>query len=380
MSTDNVLVPRRIIGIGMLNIDYIGRAPVDEQGWAGSIVAAMSASMPQMSPPLGWNTERISPDHPIQAPSWAIPPDEVTISLGGSAFNAVHALASMDLGVELGYVGMLGESPPAAPSFESTFDAFDIDHSFVRQDPRVPTGVCLSLMENGEPTMVTYAGANAGMAGYLESELDAVANYLAGASMVHVTSLLDQVSPSKLIPVVQAAKRINPNLIISFDPGYEWCSTRNRVLDGVGSVSDIVSMSRAELRAAVPGTVDDYEAAGREVLDRYMAGSGVLVLRSPDQVKIFRVASGSVDIETLSHAALHTTEIIDATGAGDAFAAGFIAGYLADPVRLDVAARLGMRLARTHLQHIGSSGYQYFADIAAEALKGRLAATVRSDS
>jgi sugar/nucleoside kinase (ribokinase family) len=249
---------------------------VSEQGWAGSIIDAMSASMPQLNPPLSWNTERISPDHPLQAPSWAIPPDDITVSLGGSAFNAVHVLAATKLGFKLGYIGMMGKNPPAAPSFPGAFDALGIDHSFVRHDLDVATGVCLSLMENGEPTMVTYAGANAGMAQYLESELDAVAAYLAGANMVHVTSLLDPISPLKLIPVVQAAKRINPKLIVSFDPGYEWCRARNPVLGGVGSVSDIVSMSRSEVRAAVLGDTEDDEAAAREIRDRYMGARGYL--------------------------------------------------------------------------------------------------------
>lgn len=68
------------------------------------------------------------------------------------------------------------------------------------------------------------------------------------------------------------------------------------------------------------------------------------------------------------HDPLPAAEIRDATGAGDVFAAGFLAVLARDPHRIAAAVTLGVRPARHKLRHLGDAGHTGFAELAANVL------------
>ncbi|PZS06665.1 MAG: hypothetical protein DLM55_12530 [Acidimicrobiales bacterium] len=369
-----------VIGVGALNVDYIARAQAASAGWTQSIVAVLSAMVPKLNPPLRWNTERLAAESPVWAP-WVVPPDDVTVELGGSAFNTIHALAHTRIGAKVGYVGVAGNTPPSVDSFEQAFDKAGVDRSFVRSRSEQPAGVCLSVLEHGEPTMLTYPGVNLAMAAYLEAEANAIVEYLASARVIHVTSLLDGESPKHLLRVLREVKRRSPATVISFDPGFAWCMDFTGVLADFADVSDIMSMNQLELFAAAScSSMADDKHAARLVVDRFMGGRGILIARAPGSVTYYQASKDTFTTQTHRYVRLPEGEVIDATSAGDVFAAGFLAGFLVDPHDLEVGIALGMKLARTHVQHLGAAGYQYFPAIAADSIRLQASEEVPSDA
>lgn len=348
-----------VVGIGALNLDYIASVPQHP----GSL-AAFTKALPSFAEPIAWNTERLVEEFSSLPSPAEMTTAGITVSLGGSSFNTINALASLGLELRLGYVGVVGKMPDGAPSFDDHLISAGIDRSYVRHDPSRSVGVCLSVIEHGEPTMSTHPGANVGMAEYLTDEFEAVVAYLMTARIIHVTSLLDPESPIALLKVLTEVKKRAPHVLITLDPGFDWCSRSDDYLAALGTLSDYVLVNLPELFAACGEFEPTDEAhAARHLLRVLMRNSGVLVVRVPGIVSCHRVVQGSVAADSYRYAVLHEREVIDATGGDDVFTAGFIAGLLADPDRLGPGVLLGMKLARTHLQYMGFGGHGKFPAI-----------------
>ncbi len=363
-----------IVGIGALNLDYVASAPAlttgDPEPISSSLVTTLTEVVTELEPSLEWNTERAVSESAIKEALQVLPASLLPGSLGGSAFNTIHALATMRLGLRLGYLGITGRVPPGAPSFSDEFARLEIDNSRVRHIESRYAGICLSVMENGEPTMLTHAGANSEFSEYLAAEFDATVEYLTRARLIHVTSFFDSMTPHRLLRVLSAVKKIDPSIVISLDPGHEWCSRMTPAFVGMLALSDFVSVNEPELQAlasAAPSTDDEH--AARWVLRRFMNPQSVLITKSPSGVQCFRTLHGDITMDQYTHMPLPEAEIIDATGAGDVFVAGLLAGIVNDSHRLAPGALLGMRLAKLHLQYVGAHGQDRFAEIAREFIR-----------
>jgi sugar/nucleoside kinase (ribokinase family) len=185
-----------IVGIGALNLDYIvSDCLAPDSGPAESIVTSISKLLNELNPPLAWNTERTVSAREIELALSAIP-TTAEVALGGSAFNTICTVAAMQLGLRVGYVGVTGQTPRNAPSFLRRFQHLGIDHSSVRHLDTQYSGICLSITEAGEATMLTHPGSNISMAGELSGRAEAIVSYLASARVVHVTSFLDELTSS----------------------------------------------------------------------------------------------------------------------------------------------------------------------------------------
>lgn len=358
---------RDIVGIGALNLDYIMQTSVtvDDIGSAESLVNTVSKLLTELNPPVQWNTERTVSEQEIELALATMPP-AAAVALGGSAFNAIHALSCMQLGLRLGYVGVAGRIPPDAPSFLHRFDVLGVDRSFVRHLNSRCSGICLSIMESGEPTMLTHAGANTEMAYFLSTNFDEIVAYLASARVVHITSFLDSSTPQQLLQTLRAVKKRSPRTLISVDPGYAWCMEPAPAIKAILALSDFLSVNELELHELAhgcPSPIDD-ECAAHWVLQQLMKPDGLLLVKNPTGVRCYHLRQGEVSMDRHSHVPLAGIEIVDATGAGDVFIGGFLAGVVTDHHRLTPGTLLGMRLAKLHLQHLGDHALKHFADIA----------------
>lgn len=364
---------RDVIGVGALNLDYLATAPaLAETGTATSPTADLAKILTELDPPLAWNTERTVSQQGIKAALGEFPGKATSVALGGSAFNAIHALATMKLNLRIGYLGMTGHIPPPAPTFTDEFDALAIERTFVRQLESEYAGICLSVTEHGEPTLVTHPGANTHLASFLAEESEEIVGYLASARVVHVTSFLDVETPRHLLRVLSAVKRRSPRTLLSVDPGHEWCMGRSPSFKGILALADYLSVNETELRTlASDGPHGSDDQAARWVLSKFMAPNAVLVAKSPHGARCYQMLHGEVTVDQYTHTPLPEREIVDATGAGDVFVAGLLAGIVTSPQRLAPGALLGMRLAKLHLQYLGAHGQERFADIAREFVPAR---------
>jgi sugar/nucleoside kinase (ribokinase family) len=289
-----------VVGVGALNLDCLAQAELPASLERG---VEHSVDSPTIERVLG------SADY--------------RMVLGGSAFTTIHTMAQAGSGLRLGFVGVAGRVPRGGPSATDAFDAYGVDRRFVFPDDRL-AGICVSVMHEGERTLLTHAGANTALADYLAARFDEVVAYLAGARLIHVTSFLDDRTPGRLLAVLRAVKTASPQTLISCDPGHVWCADRTDEIEGILRLSDFLLLNRRER----------HELAGPPP-------TALLVVKHPEGID----AAGTF----LRHTPLAEAEIIDATGAGDVFAAGLLLELAVDPTRLVAGCERGMRIARRRL-------------------------------
>ena len=249
--TESRQVPSRfafdVIGVGALNLDYIAGNPA-RAGATGerSLTARLSDLVGQEGEPLEWGIERRVDSRTIHAVIEAVSSSRPDTMLGGSAFNAIHAIAKTKAGLRLGYVGVAGRVPVIGLSATQQLEGLGIDCRFVRPDADNLCGICFSYSEHGDRTLLTHAGANDGMADYIEREFDAITAYLTSAQIIHVTSFLDDRTPGALLGLLRAVKRAGRGNMISFDPGHEWTSSLTPEIEGIIALSDYLLLNNRE--------------------------------------------------------------------------------------------------------------------------------------
>jgi sugar/nucleoside kinase (ribokinase family) len=165
--------------------------------------------------------------------------------------------------------------------------------------------------------------------------------------VVHVTSFLDPDGGRELHRLLAEVRRRSPGTVISFDPGHAWSTDPSPAVLAMAALSDFLLLNGreyADLGSLLPG-----------------GGATTVVVKRPGRVEV--LAPGA-EPEVHRHLPLPQDEVEDATGAGDIFAAGLLAGLAARPRRTGEGVRLGMALARHKLRHVGSAGHRDFAGIA----------------
>ena len=117
---------------------------------------------------------------------------------------------------------------------------------------------------------------------------------------------------------------------------------RSPEVDAIVALCDFLLVNRREYRAAPQAVVVEERPGG-------------IRWRGPG-------SSGS-----RSRTPLSADEIVDATGAGDVFAAGLLIELARDPRRIGAGCELGRRLSRHKLRHVGSAGHAEFPRLAGGA-------------
>ncbi len=348
-----------VVGIGAVNLDVIVTAA------AASARADLELLLAGVPGGLDWGAEVFVAESTVYAAVEAVGAAALTATLGGSAFNTVHALARLGRDLRLGYVGVAGRVPVPGLSSLALLDRLGVDRTHVRTDPAT-CGLCFSFAAAGERTMITAAGANVGLAGHLAGSFDALVGYLAGARVVHLAAPLDDHSPARLLALVHAVRRANPATLISFDPGHGWSTGPPPAVRDLLAASDLVLVNQREF-AALGGDGPDEAVAARlaagSVSDRL-----VIAVKRPDGVLCCRPRSDRVRTEWLARPPLPAAEIHDPTGAGDMFAAGLLAVLATDVTKHRLGCRLGIELARHAMRHPGPDRHAALAAITATVL------------
>jgi ribokinase len=252
-------------------------------------------------------------------------PSTVTSTGGGSAANTACWLAAA--GVMVAFIGRVGDDEPGRAATAS-LRASGV-HLAVIVDPDRPTGTCIVLVsEDGERTMVPDAGANAGL---LTTDLPR--ELFVAQTHLHVsgyTLFNDLTRPAALAAMALARER---GLSISVD------AASAALIRAVDPTSFLEWIGPPLLLFA---NVDEaYELTGQS---DPVSAARVLSIRCGQSV-VKRGADGAVwsqrgDAVSVPTMPLH---VVDTTGAGDAFAAGFLAAQLGG-----IAPELAIRLAHTY--------------------------------
>jgi sugar/nucleoside kinase (ribokinase family) len=224
---------------------------------------------------------------------------------GGAGGNVASWLAV--LGNDVTMVGRIGDDAAGA-AITAEFDALGISYGDIVKDG-LHTGVVICLVDpSGERTMLADNGANAGLC---LDDLPA----LDGVDAIYITGYAP-LAPLSRIGVLEMVRVINARGIpIFFDPAtvggmkdvpideiLSWCGLMNTLI--MNEEEAIYLSGSSDLEAALEFFL---EYAQRAIIKRGSQGAIGLERRG----EIISVGT-------------HATEVIDTTGAGDSFAAGFI--------------------------------------------------------
>jgi sugar/nucleoside kinase (ribokinase family) len=246
--------------------------------------------------------------------------DEATLTIGGS--GGIFACAAARLGLSVGFVGVVGDDRFGRYMVEE-LAANGVDTRGVVVDPGRPTGLTIVLSTRDDRAMLTAPGTIGELrADRIDREL------LAQARHVHVSSYYLQrgLTPDlpRLFAEVRAAgatTSVDPN----WDPSGRWDEALLRLLSSV----DVFLPN--EMEALSLAHISDLDLAIATLRE---AGAGVVAVKRDGQGAVGADASGLVRVEGLAVA------VVDGTGAGDAFDAGFLACWL-EGVPLERALAIG---------------------------------------
>ena len=253
---------------------------------------------------------------------------------GGSAGNTVFALARA--GIYASMLGKLGNDTNGA-FYRDTFASLGGDTSRFRVNDTVGTAACISMVTpDHERTMRTHLGAAATL-DPSEVQIDD----FAGIAITHIEGYL-LFNPALMTAVLNSAKEAGS--LVSLDLGsYEVVEASNDILPGLlEEYVDIVYANEDEAKRFC-GEDDPKH--------------GLMSLASVCRTAVVNMgADGSLITdgdETIEVAAIPVKRVVDTTGAGDYWAAGFLYGRI-NGQPLGVCGQIGALFGSSVVQVMGA--------------------------
>jgi len=256
---------------------------------------------------------------------------------GGSVANTVAGFAL--LGGDAAYIGRV-KADQLGEIFAHDMRSLGVDVRLAPVASGSPTARCHVLIsDDGQRTMQTYLGACTELA-----ESDVNEETVGTPKVILLEGYIWDLpeGPALTAKAIRIAKENGLTVAISLSDSF--CVERHQaafmgvVKDGV----DIVFADEDEMAALFQ--VNDFD----DVLVKIASFDNLFVMT--------RSAQGSVIVhndQTLTQPATHVEKVVDSTGAGDAYSAGFLYGWTHDK-SLSECAKLGTYCATSVIQQVGA--------------------------
>lgn len=273
---------------------------------------------------------------------------------GGAPYNVLKDLAKLELGTELQGIGLVGSDPDGERILRDC-EHFGIDSSLLSQTDDAPTSYTdvMTVKSTGRRTFFHQRGANA----LLRTQHFDFDRIRAGHLHLGYLLLLDGLDESDEVYGTAAARVLamakENGLTTSIDVVSEDSDRFRNTVQPALKYADIVFMNEFELSRTSGisfGNAD--EARLLQAGEVLMAGiEGQLVVHTPDRVFAF-----SNDGKRTEHGSVRMPDdkIKGAVGAGDAFAAGYLTGFVKQE-RMEDCLRAGVCVAASSLLASDSS-------------------------
>jgi ribokinase len=277
---------------------------------------------------------------------------ESTLSPGGSAANTIYGLAG--LGVRTGFVGIVGDDADGK-ALINDFQKIGVDTSQIKIKPKTKTGAVLCLSDSlGKRSLYVSPGTNSLLA---IDDLDL--NYINQAEILHISSFADD---KQFRVLLELMSKLNPSVKVSFSPGALFAAKGLRALAPILSKTYVLFINQGELKQLSGKDITN----GTEICLK--AGCRIVAVTLGEGMKIKNVSAISYIREANNEHIIESRmspevqelmdrltgrTIVDTTGAGDAFATGFLYGLI-NKKPLDKCGRLGDVVARFSIQKIGA--------------------------
>ena len=257
---------------------------------------------------------------------------EKTVS-GGSVANSVVGLSQ--LGNKVGFIGKVCDDELGA-KYEEGLKNENVEYFYSKKKEELPTGTCLILVTpDSERTMCTFLGT----AGKI-NENDVNSDIITSSEVILLEGYLwDEGDPKKAFDkAISSAKKVAMSLSDQF------CVDRHKphFLDLVKNKLDITFANEQEILSLIDAkSFEDVINFGKEL------GKIIVVTRGD---------KGAIAIkgnEVSECGIKEGLKVVDLTGAGDLFAAGFLHGYI-NNLSLNDSLEKGTEMSAKVIQQIGA--------------------------
>ena len=272
--------------------------------------------------------------------------NKVNIAVGGPELNVAAAYACF--GLEASWVSTISDSAFGRRLLRSA-RAANVDTTYVRTQPG-RTG--LKFVEPGvEPRekAVLLDTAESAFARTRSGVYDWDV-ILDGADALYISGDTLGVSPGVRQDAIDAMTVANHHgLIVAFELDYKpagWTEAEaRRTFSGVVRHTDVLFTNRECLETFF-GIEGSYDSVLRTTIEKLgVAAVGMRRERNRGNGRITLEGLGMGRSGILSISPSHTVDVVDAGGATDAYAAGFLANYLNDPTAIAMATSTGAAMS-----------------------------------
>ncbi len=234
--------------------------------------------------------------------------DEARLVVGGS--GAIFACGAAKLGLRVAFAGVVGDDMFGRFMCDR-LQEHGIDTSAVAVLPERSTGVTVVLSGRDDRAMLTFAGT----IGDLRRSMIG-ADVLSRTRHIHVSSYFLQRALAPELPALfkeardgEATTSLDPN----WDPSGQWDNGLMALLPEVDVFlpNEVEALSMARI-----SVVED------AIVRLRSSGAGTVVVKTAGQGAVAAQAGDAVSVAGIP------TQVVDSTGAGDSFDAGFLAGFL----------------------------------------------------
>jgi len=257
---------------------------------------------------------------------------EKTVS-GGSVANSIVGISQ--LGNKVGFIGKVSDDDLGS-KYEEGLKKEKVEYFYSKKKEELPTGTCLILVTpDSERTMCTFLGT----AGKI-NESDVSSDAIKKSEIIFLEGYLwDEGEPKKAFD-----KAINNANKVAMSLSDQFCVDRHKThfLDLVKNKLDITFANEQEFTSLIDAKNFDEVINFSKKLDKIIV--------------ITRGENGAIAIkgnEVVECDIKKNLKIVDLTGAGDLFAAGFLHGYV-NNLSIKESLQKGTEMSSKVIQQIGA--------------------------
>jgi fructokinase len=259
------------------------------------------------------------------------------IEAGGSVANTMAGIAYLE-----GYPSFVGKinSDEFGKIYKKSLEKINVNFLYPEKEENLPTGASIIFITpDSERTMCTYLGISSQLA-----KADINEDYIKNYEIILLEGYLwdKGISEEMFKHVIQLAKKNNIKIAMSLSDIF--CVTRHR--------EDFLKLLKNDLNILIGN-----ENEINELMQKNNLLDSINKLKNINKlIVITRSENGSIAIlnnEIINCESIKVEKVLDLTGAGDLFAAGFLKEYL-DKSPIRKCLQIGSELAAKIIQKIGA--------------------------
>ena len=271
-------------------------------------------------------------------------------SSGGSGANTVAGIASF--GGKAAYIGKVADDQ-LGQVFTHDIRAIGVDYATAPLVGGAATARCLvNVTPDGQRTMSTFLGASVGL-----TPADLNAEMIKGGAVLYLEGYLFDAASGPMVfsKAATIARDAGRKISLTLSDGFVVGRHRAALMAFIESDVDILFANEDETKALMQ--TEDFDAAVAAL--RPHIEIAALTRSEKGSVVVTKSGAEAVPAAPVDH-------VLDTTGAGDQYAAGFLFG-LARGKALKDCARLGGLAAAEVISHYGARPQVPYKDLAAKA-------------